>query len=145
MYIGTYYHKLEAKNRLSLPAKFRSDLGNSAVVTKGLDGCLFVFDLPTWQGVIKTGLNLPFTKKNNRDFVRLLANSAVEVEIDAQGRILLTEELLKKAELSKNIVVVGSMQRIELWDEQAFRVYTESLEANAESIAESIELDTKET
>jgi MraZ protein len=140
MYIGTYYYTLEAKNRVSLPASLRKMTGNEVVVTRGLDGCLFVFDLENWHKTVDAIEDLSFTKQRNRDFVRLLTNNAQQVEIDDQGRILLAEHLKTSAHLEKEIVIVGSMDRIEIWNKETYHTYSKRIETEAENIAEGIEL-----
>lgn len=141
MYIGMYYHKVESKNRFSLPVAFRGQIGSRLIITRGLDGCLFVFDLATWEKQIATSTNLSFTKKNNRDFVRLLTNTASEVEVDEQGRVLLPEHLKTAAKIEKEIVVVGSQDRLEVWDRDTYHQYLTDIESRAEQIAETIELE----
>jgi len=138
MYYGTYYHKLEQKDRLSLPAAFRKLLRQGAVITRGLDGCLFVFDKQKWDQTIQTVEKLSFTQKRNRDFVRLLANEAREVEFDTQGRMNIADHLKELANLSKDVVIVGSLDRIEIWDKERYHIYTKGLEQKAEEIAEEI-------
>lgn len=140
MYLGTYYHTVEEKGRISLPVKFRTQLGKKPVMTRGLDGCLFIFSQAEWsdfsQGIEETTI----TKKTHRDFARLMANEATELEIDAQGRALVPEHLRKLAKLSKHVVFAGSVNRVELWDRAMYHEYAEGLEKKAEDIAESIEL-----
>jgi len=140
-YIGRYYHALEQKGRLSIPVSFRSKLGKKAIVTLGLDGCLFLFDEQTWQDTVTETAEGPMTKKNARDWSRYLANNAEEVEYDAQGRILLSEHARLAAKLTKDVVVVGSLNRIEIWDRDTYHLYLADLEKRAESIAESIEIN----
>src|SRR3989338_7168429 len=140
MYLGTYYHTVEEKGRISLPVKFRTQLGKKPIMTRGLDGCLFIFSQAEWmdfsQGIEETTI----TKKTHRDFARLMANEATELEIDAQGSALVPEHLRALAKLSKNVVFAGSVNRVELWDRAMYHEYAEGLEKKAEDIAESIEL-----
>jgi MraZ protein len=138
-FIGRYYHALEQKGRLSIPASFRAKLGQSAIVTSGLDGCLFLFDQATWQETIETTAQGPLTKKNARDWGRYLANNAEEVVFDSQGRILLSEHARNTAHLTKDIVVVGSLNRIEIWDRETYHTYLDALEQQVETIAETVE------
>ncbi|PWU23954.1 division/cell wall cluster transcriptional repressor MraZ [Candidatus Cerribacteria bacterium 'Amazon FNV 2010 28 9'] len=139
MYIGTYYHTLETKNRVSLPVSFRTQF-TSGILTKGLDGCLFLFDKSEWEKKLTQFASLEFTKKAHRDFVRLMTNEAVEVEVDRQGRILIPEHLKDGAHLQKELVITGSMDRIEIWERVAYHAYIEVTESNAEAISESISL-----
>lgn len=137
-FIGRYYHALEQKGRLSIPAAFREKLGGQAILTLGFDGCLFLFPLPNWQEALKGTANMPFTRKRSRDYIRWLTNSAVEVEMDGQGRILVPAYLKERANLEKRVVVVGSLDRIEIWNQEDYHQYLEQLESQAEEIAESL-------
>jgi MraZ protein len=138
MYTGRYYHKLDDKNRFSLPASFRENLGNKVIVTKGLDGCLFIFDLNQWSKKLEEAGSLEYTKKTNRDFVRLLTNDALEIEIDEHGRVLLGNYLKELAGLKREIVIVGTLDRVEIWDQTNYHAYMSKIEAEAEEIAELI-------
>src|SRR3989338_10875146 len=136
MYSGTYYHSIEAKGRIAVPAKFREKLGQNPVLTRGLDGCLFLYSQETWKAFLKTLEDSSVTKKTHRDFVRFMTNEAVELELDAQGRMLLPETLQRQASLVKNVVFAGSLDRIDLWDRDTYHSYMTTLEKNAEAIAE---------
>ena len=136
MYSGTYYHLIEAKGRIAVPAKFREKLGKNPILTRGLDGCLFLYSQQTWKSFIKTLEDSSVTKKTHRDFIRLMTNEAVELELDAQGRMLLPEALQQQANLTKNVVFAGSLDHIELWDRETYHSYMSNLEKNAETIAE---------
>jgi MraZ protein len=138
MYIGRFYHALEQKGRLSIPSSFRGKLNGQAVITAGLDGCLFVLDHERWESLMSTTQDLPLTKRQGRDWTRYIANNAAIVDIDNQGRILIPEPLRKLANLQTSVVVVGSIDRIEIWDQTAYHTYSESLIQHAEEIAESI-------
>lgn len=138
MYIGRYYHKIDEKNRFSLPASFRKSIGKKAVITKGLDGCLFIFDDQTWSRTLQDAARLEYTKKNNRDFVRLLTNEAEEIDVDSHGRVLISSQLKEQAQLGKEIVVVGSLDRVEVWDQTHYHEYLKRIESRAETIAENI-------
>ncbi len=140
-FIGRYYHALEQKGRLSIPVSFRTKLRQHAIVTTGLDGCLFLFETTTWQKIVADTANGPLTKKNIRDWGRYLANNAEEVTCDAQGRILLSEHVRQQAKLKKDVVIVGSIDRIEIWDQTIYHQYLDDLEKRAVSIAESIEVN----
>lgn len=138
MYYGRYYHKVESKNRLSIPTIFRKHLNREAILTRGLDGCLFLFDLPTWEKRLAEAQSLSYTKRAHRDFIRLMTNTAVSVEIDAHGRVLLPELLKEQAGLVRDVVVVGSLDRIEIWDQSAYHTYVKTIDETAEEIAEGI-------
>lgn len=140
-YIGRFYHALEQKGRLSIPVSFRNHLSGQAVITAGLDGCLFLLDPVGWQTLLSTTEKKLLTKRQNRDWSRYLANNAALVVIDAQGRILIPEHLRQLAGLKNTVVVVGSVDRIEIWDQHAYNTYLESLINNVTEIAESINLE----
>jgi MraZ protein len=137
-YIGRFYHALEQKGRLSIPSSFRGNLNGQAVITAGLDGCLFVLDQERWQSLMTSTEDLPLTKRQGRDWTRYIANNAAVVDIDSQGRILIPEHLRQLANLKNSVVVVGSIDRIEIWDQTAYHTYSESLTQQVDEIAESI-------
>lgn len=140
MFIGKYYHKLESKGRISLPKKFRSQ-AKQWVITRGLDGCLFLFRLEDFQQEIEKIRVSTFTKKAHRDLVRLMTNEAQEITTDNNGRVHLPEYLTKFANLTKEITIVGSLNKIELWDQSKYHQYIDQLEVKAEEIAESIDVN----
>jgi len=135
MFIGRYYHRLEEKGRVSLPKAFRAQ-ETTWVITRGLDGGLFLFTKKEYQQQLQQITASTFTKQSNRDFIRLLANDAKEVTADAQGRVQLPEYLIDFAHLKKEVVVVGSYTWIELWDQSRYHAYLEKVEPQAEQIAE---------
>lgn len=138
MFIGRYYHRLEDKGRVSLPKKFR-EIEKNWVVTRGLDGGLFVFKKSDFIEKIEEIAKRTFTKKKNRDFVRLMVNEAQEVSADNNGRVSLPDYLIATAELKKELVVVGSYSYLEIWDVDKYHTYLDKLEGQAEEISESIE------
>jgi MraZ protein len=138
MLIGRYYHSLEQKSRLSIPKSFREYLGQSAFLTSGLDGCLFLYNSIEWTKLIQSATKLPITKKAYRDWVRLLANNAIEVNFDSLGRILIPDYLVTKANLTKAVTIVGSVNHAEIWDRDNYHAYFETIENQAEKLAESI-------
>ncbi len=140
MFIGKYYHHLEKNQRISLPKKFR-EYARSWVVTRGLDGCLFLFKPETFQTNIESIANRSLTKKANRDLVRLMTNEATELTSDANGRVHLPEYLIEFAQLTKDVVIVGSLNRIEIWDQDRYHQYVAQLETQAEAIAESVDVE----
>jgi MraZ protein len=137
-YIGRYYHALEQKGRVSIPKSFREVIGETAVITRGLDGCLFLFELENWQRVAQEAASLPLTKKQARAWMRLLANNASELSFDHLGRILIPPDLRTQANLDKEVVVVGSLTHVELWDRETYHRYLDSVNETAEDIAESL-------
>ncbi len=138
MFMGEYNHTIDAKGRLIVPSKFRETLGDTFVVTKGLDGCLFVYDNEEW-GVFEEKLkSLPITNKEARQFVRFFLAGAAEVEVDKQGRILVPNVLREFAELNKDVVLIGVASRIEIWSKERFEGMTayEDMDEIAEHMAE---------
>ena len=115
MLIGEYHHNIDEKGRLIIPSKFREDIGNSFVVTKGLDGCLFIYSLVEWEKIVAKLKKLPFTKKDARTFTRFFLASATVCEFDKQGRINLVNSLIEYADLKKECVVIGVNDRLEIW------------------------------
>jgi MraZ protein len=144
MLIGRYYHTLEKNGRLALPKTLREQTENW-VVTRGLDGGLFLFPQQDFKKQIQELTERTFTKKRNRDFVRLMVNSAQEVTPDSLGRVLLPEYLIDLAQLSKQVVVVGSFQYLEIWDQKLYHSYLDQLEPQAEQLAESLGSETEST
>lgn len=140
MFIGKYYHTLEENGRLSLPKEFR-DIETKWVVTRGLDGGLFLYRAKDFQEELQKLAERTFTRKAHRDFVRLMTNDAKAVEADMNGRVSLPEYLIEFAKLQKQVVVVGSYSRVELWDRDMYHQYLETVEAQAEEIAESLTND----
>lgn len=120
MFIGRYYHTIESKGRLAIPASFREGLTSGGVVTWGLDGCLFLFPDSYWQKLSEKLASLPMTNLQARNFTRLLVQSAQPLELDSQGRTLIPEHLRQQAQLKKQVVVAGALTRIEIWDRDAY-------------------------
>lgn len=137
MFVGQYNHSMDAKGRVALPAKFRTEL-KKAVVTKGLDNCLFVYPKKEWDKLADKLASLPIAKANTRAFSRLMLAGAMEVEFDKQGRIILPEYLRSFAGLKKNVIVAGLYTRLELWDEENWVKYQEQMEKNSNDIAENL-------
>lgn len=142
MFIGEYKHNLDAKGRLAVPAKFRALLKSGAVVTKGLDSCLFLYPKKEWEKLAKKLASLPISKANTRAFARLMLAGAAAVDFDNQGRIVLPDYLRKFANLNKQAVVAGLYDRLEIWDEKAWEDYKAGTEQKSNDIAEALsELD----
>jgi MraZ protein len=134
MFMGEYNHTVDTKGRLIIPSKFREKLGDEFVVTKGLDGCLFVYDNNEWAAFEEKLKTLPLTNKDARQFVRFFLAGAAEVEVDKQGRILLPGVLREFAGLEKEVVLVGVASRVEIWSKERWE-NTESYDS-MEDIAE---------
>ena len=120
MFMGEYNHTIDAKGRLIVPSKFREALGDTFVVTKGLDGCLFVYDNEEWQAFEEKVRSLPITNKEARQFARFFLAGAAEVEVDKQGRILVPNILREFAQINKDVVLIGVASRIEIWSKERF-------------------------
>ena len=118
MYMGEYNHSIDTKGRLIIPSKFREALGDEFVVTKGLDGCLFVFDQTEWSAFEEKLKSLPITNKDARKFVRFFLAGAAGMEVDKQGRILLPNVLREFAEITKDVTLIGVGSRIEIWSKE---------------------------
>lgn len=138
MFIGQYAHHLEEKGRLSIPKKFRSGLEAGAILSQGLDGCLFLYPKDTWLALTTQLQALPLTQGDARSFVRALSYTAVEVEIDRQGRVLVPEYLKRYAGINSECVVAGALERIEVWDAARFAKYVDRASSTAEEIAEKL-------
>lgn len=138
MFIGEYKHNLDEKGRLAVPSKFRSALNKSAVITRGLDKCLFVFTASEWDELARKIKELPMTQSNARAFSRLMFAGAVNVDLDNQGRILVPEYLRQYAGISKKAVVAGLFNRLEIWDEDKWEEYKGRTEAEGDDIAERL-------
>ncbi|MCX7694115.1 MAG: division/cell wall cluster transcriptional repressor MraZ [Caloramator sp.] len=125
MFIGEYSHALDAKNRMIVPAKFREGLGGKFIITKGLDGCLYVYPIDEWKKLEDKLKQLPLTNKDARAFVRFFFSGASEVEIDKQGRALIPQNLIEYANIEKEIVSIGVSNRIEIWSKDKWIEYNE--------------------
>ena len=120
MFMGEYNHTIDTKGRLIVPSKFREALGDTFVVTKGLDGCLFVYDNQEWNAFEEKLKSLPITNKEARQFARFFLAGAAEVEVDKQGRILVPNILREFAQINKEVVLIGVASRIEIWSKERF-------------------------
>jgi len=138
MFIGEYRHTLDAKNRISLPAKFRKELGTSVVVTRGLDHCLFVYPKAAWKKEAQKFAEHSSGGAAGRAFARLMLAGANEADVDSAGRILLPDYLKTYAGLAAKCVVAGVSDRVELWDEPAWETYTAGIERDADQYAETL-------
>ncbi|QGU95110.1 division/cell wall cluster transcriptional repressor MraZ [Clostridium bovifaecis] len=126
MFIGEYKHSLDSKNRMIIPSKFREDLGDRFVLTKGLDGCLYIYPMEEWKALEEKLKKLPLTSKDARAFVRFFFSGANEIVIDKQGRALMPQNLLEYGQINKEIVSIGVMTRIEIWGKEKWEEYNSS-------------------
>lgn len=138
MLIGEYHHNLDDKSRLIIPSKFRLDLGEKFIITKGLDKCLFIYSTDEWQKIVSKLKSLPFTKSDARNFVRFFLSGAAECEFDKQGRINITSPLVHYADINKECVIIGVNERIEIWSRENFNKFMDENEKRASEIAENL-------
>lgn len=138
MFLGEYAHNIDKKGRIIIPAKFREELGENVIITRGFDGCLSVYTLEQWQIRLQQALTLPSTKKDARTYVRMLAGKAMECEIDSQGRILIPVSLINHASLIKECVIIGCANYVEIWAKEIWKAIDEEANATFEEIAENL-------
>ena len=139
MFMGEYNHTIDAKGRLIVPAKFREILGDNFIVTKGLDGCLFVYPNDEWTRFEEKLKSLPLTNKNARQFTRFFLAGAAACEVDKQGRILLPQVLREFASLEKDVVLVGGASRIEIWSRERWDESMNTYDGDMDEVAENME------
>lgn len=138
MFIGEYRHAIDEKGRLAVPVKFRGELESGAIVTRGLDGCLYLYTASEWQKLADKLAALPMSKANSRAFARLMLAGAMDVALDKQGRIVLPDYLRKYAGLGKNTVIAGLYDHLEVWDVAAWDAYKKKTEKDSGDIAEAL-------
>jgi MraZ protein len=137
-FYGEYTYSIDEKKRLAIPPKFRKVLGKRAVITKGLDQCLFLYPAKEWGVLAKKLSKLPLSQSDARGFARLMLTGAMEVELDNLGRILIPDYLKEYAKLKKRVVIAGVYNRIEIWDEKIWKEYKEKTEKEVGDIAERL-------
>ncbi len=138
MLLGEYQHNLDQKGRVAIPAKFKEKLAAGAIITRGIDGCLFVFASKEWDDLARKLVALPLAQANSRAFMRLMLAGAMDVSLDAQSRILIPDYLRNYADLKKKIIVAGLYNRIEIWDADRWSDYKKKTEGASEEIAEKL-------
>lgn len=138
MFVGTYYHTLEDQDRVSVPKSFRDQLGPGSIITKGLDGCLFIFTSESWSKLVDKLQSLPLTSKPARDFLRLLTYNAVALDTDKQGRTHLPQNLITLAGITKEVVFAGALSRVEIWSKSSYHAYVDSLNASESELESSL-------
>ena len=138
MLMGEFKHNIDAKGRLIMPAKFREALGDTFIVTRGLDGCLFGYPLSQWELLQEKLKQLPLAKKDARAFTRFFYSAAMEAELDKQGRINIPQTLLDYAKIEKECRIVGVADRIEIWSNEKWEEFAEEAAENFEDIAETM-------
>ena len=139
MFMGEYNHTIDPKGRLIIPAKFREALGDEFVVTKGLDGCLFVYANTEWNNFEEKLRTLPLTNKNARQFTRFFLAGAAACEVDKRGRILIPQVLREFAKLEKDVVLVGVASRIEIWSKEVWEESISTYDTDMDEVAENME------
>ena len=138
MLIGEYKHTIDAKKRLAVPAKLRREIGDGAVLTRGLDNSLALYPEKEWEKVVEKLKQLPSGKSDARGFNRLILAGASTVELDSLGRVLIPDYLKEYAALKKNVVIVGVYDRLEIWDEQKWDIYKKRVENEVGNMAERL-------
>lgn len=138
MIIGQYNYNLDPKKRLTIPTKFRSVLSKGAILTRGIDGCLFLYPQKQWDSLAEKLSKLPLSQSNARSFSRVMIAGAMDVKIDSLGRILIPDYLKDYANLDKKVVIAGLYDRIEIWDEERWKKYGDTTDAQVGNIAEGL-------
>ncbi|WP_058485634.1 division/cell wall cluster transcriptional repressor MraZ [Defluviitalea phaphyphila] len=139
MFMGEYQHTIDTKGRLIIPSKFREGLGDTFVVTKGLDNCLFIYPLTEWKIFEDKLKTLPLTNSNARKFVRFFLAGAVECSVDKQGRILIPNNLRTYSNLEKDVILIGVLNRIEIWSKKNWDAYNNDDNFDANDLAENMQ------
>ena len=138
MFMGEFHHNLDEKNRLIIPSKFRSELGKSFVVTRGLEECLFVYSMDEWNKIVEKLRSLPFTNKDARTFMRMFLSGATECELDNNGRIIIPSNLLNYASLEKECTVIGVNERLEIWSSSKYENFFNENVVKFSDVAEGL-------
>ena len=138
MFIGEYQHNLDAKGRIVIPGKFRDELHTSFILARGLDGCLTIYSLQQWEKLFEEVNKLPTTKKAARQYIRMLTSTASECTLDNQGRIQIPSFLARPVNISKECVVIGANDHIEIWDKDAWEEYYTTASQSFEEVAENL-------
>jgi len=138
MLIGEYLHTIDPKKRLSLPAKFRKELGKTVIVTRGLDQCLFVFPLSSWKKLVAKFSDLSIGSTESRGFNRFMLSGAVEADVDSAGRVLVPDFLKEFATLKTKVVLAGVNDRVEIWDQKRWDTYKKKIESQGDALAQKL-------
>ena len=144
MFMGEFHHNIDEKGRLVIPNKFRLELGERFIITRGLEKCLYAYSISEWNNIVSKLKQLPFTKKDARTFIRSFFSGAAECEFDRQGRINITSPLVSYADLSKECVIIGANDRLEIWGkanwDNFFKENSEKLEDIAENLFNELDI-----
>lgn len=138
MFMGEYRHNTDSKGRIIVPARFRDELGNLLILTKGLDGCITVYTPKQWERIIEQLYQLPNTKKESRMYIHMVTSKAAECEVDSAGRILIPQNLLNEAAIVKECVVLGVADHVEIWSSPRWDAYSTLASEAFESVAEEL-------
>jgi MraZ protein len=138
MLIGEYHHNIDDKNRLVIPSKFRADIGSKFILTRGLDKCLFIYSLEEWNSIVAELKKLPFTHKDSRYFTRFFLSGAIECELDNAGRVCITSPLIEYADITKECVIIGANDRLEIWSKESWDTFMADNIDNFSDIAENL-------
>ena len=138
MFMGEFHHNIDEKNRLIIPSKFRNELGNKFIVTRGIEKCLFIYSLDEWNKIVDKLKELPFTRKDARTFMRMFLSGATECELDNNGRINIPNPLKEYANIKKEVVVIGVNERLEIWSNEGFDDFFNDNFDNFDEIAEGL-------
>ena len=138
MFMGEYHHSIDDKGRLIIPAKFRSELGDKFIITRGIENCLFAYPEKRWEEIVHKLESLPFTKKDARNFTRFFLSGATVAEFDKQGHVNITSPLINYASIEKDCVIIGTGDRLEIWSEDAWNSFFDSASINMSDIAENL-------
>lgn len=138
MLMGEFHHNIDEKNRLVIPSKFRCELGEKFIVTRGLDKCLFAYSLEEWNKIVDKLKTLPFTQRDARNFTRFFLSGAIEAELDKSGRVSITSPLIEYADIAKECVIIGANDRIEIWSKESWDNFMTVNEDNFSEIAENL-------
>ncbi len=144
MFMGEYHHNIDEKGRIVIPTKFREVLQDEFIIAKGLEKCLYIYSMKDWQNLVEKLNTLPFTKKDARTFIRSFFSGATVCEFDRQGRTCITSPLVHHAGLTKECVVIGANDRIEIWDKDEWEKFLTTNEEQLSDIAENLFMEVNE-
>ena len=138
VFMGEFHHNIDDKGRIIIPAKFRCDLGERFIITRGIEKCLYVYSMNEWENIVTKLKTLPFTKKDARIFIRSFFSGATECEFDRTGRINITSPLVAHADITKECVIIGVNDRLEIWSKDEWNNFFKTNENKLEDIAENL-------
>lgn len=138
MFVGSYLHRLDYKSRTSIPKKFREKLDKKAILTRGLDGCLFLYPEKEWEDLGQRLEQLPLTGSDARAFSRYIFGGASEVSFDSLGRITIPDYLREYARIKKDVVILGVLNRVEIWSKDNYQKLSKEITSRSEEIAEKL-------